>query len=80
MYLYKINFAWEDDTIEEEQKETVLTFADSPSEAIQKIETQCQYINSIFIEPIAFDATSDVFYLPHKDTMTIEDIINENTY
>lgn len=80
MYLYKINFAWEDDTMEDEQKETVLAFADSYSEAVQKIETQYQYINSIRMEPIAFDATSDIFYLPHKDTMTLQDIINENSY
>lgn len=80
MYLYKINFAWEDDYQDHETSETVFTFADSYSEAIQKIETQYQYLNSICIEPIAFDATSDIFYLPHKDIMTLEDFIKENSY
>ena len=80
MYLYQINFAWENDNEDHEIPETVLAFADSYSEAVQKIETQYQYINSIRMEPIAFDATSDIFYLPHKDTMTLQDIINENSY
>lgn len=80
MYLYKINFAWENDNEDHEISETVFAFADSCSEAIQKIETQYQYINSICIEPIAFDVTSDIFYLPHKDIMTLEDFIKENSY
>lgn len=80
MNLYKITFCWEDDSTEGEVKDTALAFAESYAEAIQKIETQYQYINSICIEPIAFDATSDIFYLPHKDTITLEDIIDENTY
>ena len=80
MTLYKINFAWENDYEDHEISETVFTFADSYSEAIQKIETEYQYINSICIESIAFEVTSDIFYLPHKDIITLQDFIDENTY
>ena len=79
MNLYKINFCWEDDSTEGEVKDTALVFADSYAEAAGKIEKGYQYINSISIEDVAC-VDAPILYIPHTETMTLQDIIDENNY
>ena len=81
MNLYKITFCWEDDSTEGEVTDTALAFAESYAEAAEKVEKgNYQYLNSISIEYITETDVNPILYIPHTETMTLEDIIDENVY
>ena len=51
------------------------------AEAAEKVEKgNYQYLNSISIEYITETDVNPILYIPHTETMTLEDIIDENTY
>jgi hypothetical protein len=80
MHIYKIILCWEDDHTDNEMKDTALVFADSYADAVEIIEKgHYKYLNSMSIEDVA-DVNDPILYIPQTESMTLQDIIDENIY